>query len=75
MRLFAQQRPETIEIDRWTPTTILQFVKFTLTNFAEVTRMVLVEQGSVVMETTSITTATGVFTVFANTTVAMRDIA
>ena len=71
LRTLGEQRPEPVEIDGWTPAAIFKLVKFTLTNFAEVTRMVLVEQGSVMMKTTSVTATTRMLAVLTNTTVTM----
>ena len=48
---------------------VLGLVEISHTNFSEVTRMVLVEQNSVMVLTSSITSTTGMLSVFTNTTV------
>merc|ERR1712203_835796 len=67
--LLTDQGPEFIKVHRWTMILVHCFVEVEHTNFSEVTRMVFIEQCSVVMLTTSITTATWMLTVLTNTTV------
>jgi hypothetical protein len=53
----------------------LQLVEVAHTNLTEVTRVVLVDVGTVVVLTTSHTTTTGMLAVLADTTVTGRDVA
>merc|ERR1712212_172353 len=66
--LFTDQRPEFIEVDCWTVIFVHRLVVVEHTDLSEVTGMVFVEQGTVVMLTTSLTTSTGMFSMFTNTT-------
>merc|ERR1712168_1249327 len=68
--LFTDQGPEFVKVDRWTVVFVHGLVVVKHTNLSEVTRMVFVEQGSVVMLTTGFTTSTGMFSMFTNTTMA-----
>merc|ERR1712212_326452 len=68
--LFTDQGPEFVKVDRWTVVFVHRLVVVQHTDLSEVTRMVFIEQGTVVMLTTSFTTSTGMFTMFTNTTVA-----
>merc|ERR1712212_1385482 len=68
--LLADQGPEFVKVDRWTVVFVHGFVVVKHTDFSEVTRMVFVEQGTVVMLTTGFTTSTGMFSMFTDTTMA-----
>merc|ERR550534_2792613 len=68
--LLTDQGPEFIKVDRWTVIFVHRLVIVQHTDFSEVTRMVFVEQGSVVMLTTSFTTSTGMFSMFTDTAMA-----
>merc|ERR1712168_670951 len=68
--LFTDQGPEFVKVDRWTVVFVHRLVIVEHTDLSEVSRMVFVEQGAVMMLTTSFTTSTGMFTMFTNTTVA-----
>merc|ERR1712168_500875 len=67
--LFADQGPEFVKVDRWTVIFVHRLVIMEHTDFSEVTGMVFIEQGSVMMLTTGFTTSTGMFSMFTNTTV------
>jgi hypothetical protein len=54
---------------------VLLLVEVSHTNLTEVTRVVLVDVGSVVVLTTGHTTTTGMLAVLADTTVTGRDVA
>lgn len=64
-----------VKVDDWLPELVLGLVEVSHTDFTEVTRVVLVEIGSVVVLTTGHTTTTGVLPVLAYTTVTGRDMA
>merc|ERR1712212_681961 len=68
--LFADQGPKFVKVDRWTVIFVHRLVVVQHTDLSEVTGMVFVEQGSVMMLTTSLTTSTGMFSMFTNTTMA-----
>merc|ERR1712212_625020 len=72
--LFADQGPQFIKVHCWTVVFVHCLVIMEHTNFSKVTRMVFVEQGTVMMLTTSFTTSTGMFTMFTDTTVASTDV-
>lgn len=67
--------PELVEVDDRLVQRVAQQVVVTHTNLTEVTRVVPVEVGAVVVETTSKTTTTGVLAVLADTTVTSRNVA
>merc|ERR550534_1528923 len=67
--LFTDQGPEFIKVYCWTVIFVHGLVVVKHTNLSEVTRMVFVEQGTVMMLTTSLTTSTGMFSMFTDTTV------
>merc|ERR1719431_1901099 len=71
--LFTNQGPEFIKVHCGTVILVHGFVEVEHTNFSKVTRMVFIHQGSMVMLTTSFSTATGMFTVFTDTTVTSTD--
>ena len=64
-----------VEVDRGLPELLVGLVEVPHTDLTEVTGVVLVEVGSVVVLTTGHTTTTGVLTVFADTTVASGHVA
>merc|ERR1712212_135375 len=68
--LLADEGPKFVKVDRWTVIFVHRLVVVQHTDFSEVTGMVFVEQGSVMMLTTSLTTSTGMFTMFTDTTMA-----
>merc|ERR1712168_1068780 len=72
--LFTDQGPEFVKVDGWTVVFVHRLMVVQHTDFSEVTGMVFVEQGTVMMLTTSLTTSTGMFTMFTNTTVASTDV-
>merc|ERR1712212_1249122 len=66
--LFADQGPEFVKVNRWAVIFVHRLVVVEHTDFSEVTGMVFVEQGTVMMLTTGFTTSTGMFTMFTDTT-------
>ena len=73
--LERDERPELVEVHNGLPEVVLLLVEVSHTDLSEVTGMVLVHVGTVVVLTTSQTTTTGVLAVLAYTTVAVRDVA
>ena len=63
-----------IQVDDRLPELILQFVEVPHAHFSEVTRMVFVEVGSVMVLSTRHTTSTGMLSVFANAAMASGDV-
>ena len=61
----GDQRPELVEVDDGLPELLLRLVEVTHTDFTEVTGMVLVDVGAVVVLTTGHTTTTGMLAVLA----------
>merc|ERR1711973_774188 len=68
--LFTDQGPEFVKVDGWTVVFVHGFVVVKHTDFSEVTGMVFVKQGTVMMLTTGLTTSTGMFTMFTDTSMA-----
>merc|ERR1712212_183088 len=66
--LFADQGPQFIKVNCWTVIFVHRLVVVEHTDLSEVTGMVFVEQGSVMMLTTGFTTTTGMFSMFTDTT-------
>jgi hypothetical protein len=64
-----------VKVDDWLPEVVLLLVEVPHTDLSEVTWMVLVHVGSVVMLTTSKTTTTGMLAVLSYTSVSGRDMA
>lgn len=64
-----------VEVDDGLPEVVLLLVEVSHTNLTEITRMVFVDVGSVVVLTTGHTTTTGMLAVLADTTVTGRDVA
>jgi hypothetical protein len=73
--LGGDESPELVEVDDGLPEVVLLLVEVPHTNLTEVTRMVLVHVGTVVVLTTGKTTTTGVLAVLTDTTVTGRDVA
>merc|ERR1740139_1668841 len=63
-----------IEIDGRTEFSVLQKVELTHTDLTEITRMVLIHKGTVVMLSSSITATTRMLTVLSDTTVTGGDV-
>jgi hypothetical protein len=63
-----------VEVDDGLPEVVLLLVEVPHTNLTKVTRMVLVQVGTVVVLTTGQTTTTGVLAVLADTTLTGRDV-
>lgn len=64
-----------VEVDDWLPELVLHLVEVTHTDLSEVSRVVLVHVGAVVVLTTGKTATTGMLPVLADTTVSGRDVA
>merc|ERR1719382_889652 len=73
--IFANQRPQVINIDSWTKVLVLLQMEMTRTNFTKVTGMVFIEINSVMMLTTSQTTSTRMLTVFTDTYMTVGNLA
>lgn len=63
-----------VEVDDWLPEVVLLLVEVSHTNLSEVTWMVLIHVGSVVVLTTSKTTTTRVLAVLSYTTLSGGDV-
>jgi len=61
-----------VEVDDWLPELVLHLVEVAHTDLSEVTRVVLVHVGTVVVLTTGKTTTTGMLSVLSDTTVTGR---
>jgi len=66
--------PELVQVDDWLPEVVALLVEVSHTNLSEVTWMVFIHVGSVVMLTTSETTTTGMLAVLADTSVTGGDV-
>jgi hypothetical protein len=64
-----------VKVDDWLPEVVLLFVEISHSDLSEVTWMVLIHVGSVVVLTTSKTTTTGMLAVLSYTTVSSGDVA
>lgn len=62
-----------VKVDDWLPEVVLLLVEVAHTNLSEVTRMVLVHVGTVVVLTTSKTTSTGMLAVLSYTSLTGGD--
>lgn len=67
MRYFDCDNAYLVEVDDWLPEVVLLLVEVSHTNLSEVTWMVLVQVGTVVVLTTSKTTSTWMLAVLADT--------
>jgi hypothetical protein len=63
-----------VEVDDGLPVVVLELVEVSHTDLSEVTRMVFVQVGSVVVLTTGHTTTTGMLAVLSDTTMTGRDV-
>ena len=63
-----------VEVDDWLPELVLHLVEVSHTDLSEVTRVVLVHVGTVVVLTTGKTTSTGMLSVLSDTTVSGTDV-
>lgn len=66
--LLLNQRPQLVQVDLWLPEVVSLLVEVSHTDLTEVTRVVLVHVGSVVLQTTGLTTTTGVLSVLTDST-------
>lgn len=66
--LGVNQRPQLLQVDLWLPEVVSLLVEVSHTNLTEVTRVVLVHVGSVVVLTTGLTTSTRVLSVLTDST-------
>lgn len=72
--LLLNQRPQLLDVDLWLPEVVSLLVEVSHTDLTEVTRVVLVQVGSVVVLTTSHTTSTGILSVLTDSTLTGRDV-
>lgn len=72
--LGGDERPQLVQVDNGLPEVVLLLVEVTHTNLTEVTRVVLVNVGTVVVLTTGHTTTTGMLAVLADTSLTGRDV-
>jgi hypothetical protein len=73
--LLGNERPELVEVDDGLPEVGLLLVEVSHTNLSEVTGMVLVHVGTVVVLTTSKTTTTGMLAVLSDTSLTGGNVA
>jgi hypothetical protein len=73
--IFRYESAYLFEVDGRLPELVLGLVEVPHTDFSEVTRMILVDIGAVVVLTTSHTTTTWMLAVLADTTVTGGDVA
>jgi hypothetical protein len=73
--LLGDERPELVEVDDGLPEVGLLLVEVSHTNLSEVTGMVLVHVGTVVVLTTSKTTTTGMLAVLSDTSLTGGNVA
>ena len=73
--LGGDEGPQLVEVDDGLPEVVRLLVEVSHTDLTEVTGVVLVHVGTVVVLTTGKTTTTGVLAVLADTTVTGRDVA
>lgn len=66
---FRDQSPQLVQVQDWFPEVVLLLVEVSHTNLTEVTWMVLIQVGSVVVLTTSHTSTTGMLSVLTDSTV------
>lgn len=66
--LLLNQRPQLVQVDLWLPEVVSLLVEVSHTDLTEVTWMVLVHVGSVVLQTTGLTTTTGMLSVLTDST-------
>ena len=66
--------PQAVEVNHRHVVLSALVVEVAHTDLTEVTRVILIEQGTVMVSTTSVTTTSWVLTVLANTTVTSRDV-
>lgn len=66
--LLVNQSPQLVQVQDWLPEVKLLLVEVSLTNLTEVTWMVLIQVGSVVVLTTSLTSTTRVLSVLTDST-------
>ena len=63
-----------VEVDRWAVGSVLEDVELTHTDLTEVTRVIFIEQSSVVVLSSGVTATTGVLSVLSDTSVTGRDV-
>jgi len=68
-RLIRDERPESVDIESWTPVLLLSHMKVTHAYLAKVTRMVFIKVDAMMMLTASITATSGMLPVLTNTAV------
>lgn len=70
----TREGPETVEVDNGAVVLGILVTEVTHTYLSEVTRVILIEQGTVVVLTSSVTTTSGMLSVLSDTTVTGRDV-
>jgi len=63
-----------VEVDRWAVGSVLQNVELAHTDLTEVTRVIFIEQSSVVVLSSGVTATAGVLSVLSDTSVTGRDV-
>ena len=66
---------ELVNVQRWGEISVLQLVELAHTDFTEVTRVIFIEEGTVMVLPTGITTTTGMLSVLADTAMTHLDVA
>lgn len=69
-----EKRTYLVQVDDWLPEVVALLVEVTHTDLSEVTRMVFIQVGTVVMLSTSKTTTTWMLAVLSNTSVTGGDV-
>jgi len=72
---FSGNIEKLVDVDGRCEGSVLQHMKVSHTDLTEVTRVVFIEEGTVVMLSSSITTTTGMLAVLSDTTMSHLDVA
>jgi len=71
---FRDEGPDAVQVDDRAVELLVGFVEISHPDLAEVARVPLVEQNTVMMQTTGVTTTTGMLSVLANSTMASGNV-
>ena len=74
LNVETRESPETVEVDDGAVVLGILVVEVAHTDLTEVTRVILIEQDTVVVLASSVTTTSGMLTVLSNATVTGRDV-
>lgn len=74
LNVESRESPETVEVDDGAVVLGILVMEVAHTDLSEVTRMVLIEQDTVVVLASGVTTTSGMLTVLSNATVTGRDV-